>query len=106
MVATLRKRGLSGGRRQGSDSKANTGLVFDSRTDTRPDRRLDYGEDRYITVGHLAGRCVVLVWTQRGDSRRIISTAIARGIACFVQSWDTPEPAERMAAFLAAKRRG
>ena len=31
--------------------------------------------------------------------------AIARGIDCFAEAWATPEPAERMAAFLAAKRR-
>jgi enoyl-CoA hydratase len=31
--------------------------------------------------------------------------AIARGIDCFAESWTTPEPAERMAAFLAAKRK-
>ena len=30
-------------------------------------------ELRYITVGWLDGRMIVMVWTQRGDARRIIS---------------------------------
>jgi uncharacterized protein len=52
---------------------ADAGIVFEGRTLTVRDDRLDYGEDRYITAGYLKGRCVVLVWTPRGDSRRIIS---------------------------------
>ncbi len=47
------------------------------RTITVQDVRLDYGEDRFITAGHLAGRCVVLVWTPRDGSRRIISMRYA-----------------------------
>lgn len=37
------------------------------------DNRFDYGEERVITVGHLDGRLVVVVWTERGDARHIIS---------------------------------
>jgi uncharacterized DUF497 family protein len=37
------------------------------------DDRKDYGEVRLITFGWLDGRMVVLVWTPRDDSRRIIS---------------------------------
>ena len=40
---------------------------------TFPDARQDYGEVRLITVGFLRGRMTVLVWTQRGTQRRIIS---------------------------------
>jgi uncharacterized DUF497 family protein len=40
---------------------------------TAPDDRRDYGEVRYITAGWLDGRFVVLVWTLRDNSRRIIS---------------------------------
>ena len=47
--------------------------VFEAEVATGPDERFDYGEDRFITVGHFAGRCVVLVWTPRGAGRRIIS---------------------------------
>jgi uncharacterized DUF497 family protein len=37
------------------------------------DDRFDYGEKRYITIGLLRGRMVVLVWTPRGEARHIIS---------------------------------
>jgi uncharacterized DUF497 family protein len=37
------------------------------------DDRADYGEDRFITVGLLRSRMVVVVWTPRGDARHIIS---------------------------------
>lgn len=52
---------------------ADAGTVFAGRTVTVRDHRLDYGEDRYITAGYLCGRCVVMVWTPRDKSRRIIS---------------------------------
>lgn len=38
-----------------------------------PDLRTDYGEDREITVGLLGDTVIVIVWTDRRDSRRIIS---------------------------------
>ncbi|MET0181145.1 MAG: BrnT family toxin [Novosphingobium sp.] len=38
-----------------------------------PDDRIDYGEERYITFGYLSGRPVAVVWTPRGEGRRIIS---------------------------------
>lgn len=56
---------------------ADAGTVFMGRVATKRDDRQDYGEDRYITAGHLNGRCVVLVWTLRGESRRIISMRYA-----------------------------
>jgi uncharacterized DUF497 family protein len=37
------------------------------------DDRKDYGEVRYIIFGFLEGRRVSIVWTPRGDARRIIS---------------------------------
>jgi len=40
---------------------------------TLPDERVPYPELRFITIGALDGRMVVLVWTPRGDARRIIS---------------------------------
>jgi uncharacterized DUF497 family protein len=40
---------------------------------TGQDTRVDYVEDRFITVGWLDARLVVLVWTPRGEVRRIIS---------------------------------
>lgn len=40
---------------------------------TAQDTRKNYGEIRNITVGMLDNKLVVLVWTQRGAIRRIIS---------------------------------
>jgi uncharacterized DUF497 family protein len=40
---------------------------------TGQDTRENYEEDRFITVGSLDARLVVLVWTPRGEVRRIIS---------------------------------
>jgi uncharacterized DUF497 family protein len=48
-------------------------LVFSGKTATIQDIRFAYGEDRFITAGFLRGRCVVMVWTPRGNSRHIIS---------------------------------
>ena len=47
--------------------------VFAGRHLTRRDDRNDYGEERFITAGRLDGRLVIMVWTQRGKARRIIS---------------------------------
>lgn len=52
---------------------ARAGEVFAGRHFTGEDTREDYSEPRYITVGKLDGRMVVIVWTPRGESRRIIS---------------------------------
>ena len=37
------------------------------------DNRRDYGESRWLTVGFLNGRLVMVVWTPRGDARHVIS---------------------------------
>jgi uncharacterized DUF497 family protein len=37
------------------------------------DNRVDYGEVRIITIGLLAGRMVVIGWTQRGDNQHVFS---------------------------------
>lgn len=47
--------------------------VFKGRHFTAEDVRQDYHERRYITVGTLDECTVVLVWTPRGEARRIIS---------------------------------
>lgn len=47
--------------------------VFAGLTLTVKDDRFDYGEDRFQTVGFLAGRMVMIVWTPRGDARHVIS---------------------------------
>ena len=63
-AATLADRGLD---------FADAALVFAGDTATEPDDRRDYGERRFITAGLLRGRLVVLVWTPRGNVRRVIS---------------------------------
>ena len=62
--ATLQIRGLD---------MARAPDVFAGVTLTVEDNRKDYGEPRYITIGFLANRMVILAWTQRGKVRRIIS---------------------------------
>lgn len=52
---------------------ARAGEVFAKKHFTLEDTRLDYGETRYITIGQLDQRMVVLIWTRRGQVRRIIS---------------------------------
>ena len=64
LAITLQKRGLD---------FADAAAVFAGVTVSVQDTRRDYGEERIITAGHLAGRCVVLVWTPRDGGRRIIS---------------------------------
>lgn len=52
---------------------AEAPLIFAGTTFTREDDRQDYGEKRMVTIGRLRSRMVVLVWTERGDARHIIS---------------------------------
>ncbi len=61
---TLRERGLD---------FADAVNVFDGRHATIRDERRDHPEPRFITAGWLKGRMVVLTWTPRDDTRRIIS---------------------------------
>lgn len=65
---TLQERGLD---------FADAGEVFAGPTIDIEDDRANYGESRTITVGMLGGRVVVLVWTPRGEARRVISMRYA-----------------------------
>jgi hypothetical protein len=47
--------------------------VFDGPCVTFEDDRFDYGEERLITLGLLAGRVVVIAHAPRGETTRIIS---------------------------------
>ena len=47
--------------------------LFRGDTLDSPDDRRDYGELRMLTVGHLRGRMVIVVWTPRGNARHVIS---------------------------------
>ena len=48
-------------------------LVFSGQCVTFEDDRFDYGEERLITLGFLAGRLVVIAHAPREDGTRIIS---------------------------------
>ena len=48
-------------------------LVFEGKTWTWQDDRHDYGEDRFISVGHLNNRMVFIAWTPRNGAYRIIN---------------------------------
>ena len=63
-AATLEERGLD---------FVDAPEVFSGPVFELADGRFDYGEERYITIGLLRGRMVVLVWTPRGAARHIIS---------------------------------
>ena len=65
---TLLERGLD----FADADKVFAGLHFIARDD-----RVDYGEERFITVRFFADRIVVMVWTPRNDARRIISMRYA-----------------------------
>ena len=47
--------------------------VFGGTHFTGQDKRQNYEEDRFITVGWLDDNMTVMVWTPRGEVRRIIS---------------------------------
>jgi len=47
--------------------------VFGSTAHIFEDQRRSYGERRFITLGFLDDRLVVVVWTERNAKRRIIS---------------------------------
>jgi hypothetical protein len=63
-AATLAERGLD---------FEDAAEVFRGDTLDLPDDRRDYGELRMVTVGHLRGRTVIVVWTPRGNARHVIS---------------------------------
>ena len=52
-------------------------VIFDGPTLEIADTRLDYGEDRIKAIGAVRGVCLVCVFTNRGDVRRIISLRLA-----------------------------
>lgn len=59
-------------RRRGFDF-ADAEIVFEGATLTFDDDHFDYGEERFITLGMLAGELVVIAHTERDENMRIIS---------------------------------
>jgi len=63
-----------------SETLSNRALDFEDASEVfagevyeTEDNRRDYGEIRWLTVGFLNGRLVMVVWTPRGDARQVIS---------------------------------
>ena len=52
--------------------------IFDDYVCTLPSVNRDYGEERYLAIGLLRGLEIVVVYTPRGNRRRIISARRAR----------------------------
>ena len=52
---------------------ADASIVFAGPTITVEDTRRDYGDVRFQTVGFIADRMMMIVWTPRGEARHIIS---------------------------------
>jgi uncharacterized DUF497 family protein len=48
---------------------ADAHQIFDGPTYTLRDARRDYGEARYFSVGFVAGRMYVIIWTRRDGER-------------------------------------
>ncbi|MBF0516028.1 MAG: BrnT family toxin [Nitrospirae bacterium] len=48
-------------------------LIFDGQTLEMPDTRRNYGEERTGAYGEVNGVVLFVVYTQRGNNRRIIS---------------------------------
>ena len=49
-------------------------IVLSGPVFTVENTRIDYGEQRFQTVGFLAGRMVMVVWTPRNQARHVMST--------------------------------
>lgn len=47
--------------------------IFDYDTVTIEDNRFNYGEQRFIAIGLLNGKIIVIVYTERSNKIRIIS---------------------------------
>jgi hypothetical protein len=62
---TLKQRGI--------DFATDATKVFAGKTATFTSEQTGHGEVREVTVGWLDGRVVMMVWTQRGHDRHVIS---------------------------------
>jgi len=52
--------------------------IFEGPVLERIDDRRDYGEDRFVAIGEVAGREIAVVYTIRAGNRRIISARKAK----------------------------
>jgi uncharacterized DUF497 family protein len=54
-------------------------VMFDGPTLEAVDSRRDYGEVRVRAIGTVRNLCLVCIYTDRGETRRIISLRLANG---------------------------
>jgi uncharacterized protein len=47
--------------------------IFGGPVVVQPDRRKDYGEQRYAAIGTFEGICFTVIYTDREEERRVIS---------------------------------
>ena len=66
-------------RRERGFDFATAALIFAGPVQTVVDERRDYGEERIIAIGEIDGEVLVLVYTDGGQVRRIISARRANG---------------------------
>jgi len=52
--------------------------IYDYFVYTFQDKRANYGEDRFVSIGTVAGLEITVIYTPRGESRRIISARRSR----------------------------
>ena len=60
-------------RREWNLDFATAALIFEGPVQTTLDDRYDYGEERIIALGEVDDEVLVVVYTDRGEVRRIIS---------------------------------
>jgi len=64
--------------KHGIDFNTLSEFFQDTNRKTSPDLRVDYGEDRWITIGKLKDIIIVVVYTIRNSTYRIISARPAK----------------------------
>jgi uncharacterized DUF497 family protein len=52
---------------------ADAQQIFDGFNIVQTDDRRDYGEVRFLIIGSVQSELIVVVWTPRGDVKRVIS---------------------------------
>ncbi len=74
---------------------ADATAVFAGITLTLADTRRDYGERRWQSYGLLDGRLVMVVWTERGEDRHVMSmrNAMSASKPSSESSWVDPDDA-------------
>jgi len=60
-------------RRKHAIAFADAALIFDGDILEWPHERFDYGEERWIAIGVTQGAEILVVYTEEGDGRRILS---------------------------------